>query len=262
MMSFFGADKEKARLVNASRGLYDCVYMFVSCTNTLFRMFNQFLKTEFPIIIVRENLSIKENLQLLMSSLREMQELVESKDKEIKEKISHPLYSKITKASSSSTDDKIKLLRDMAVQYKGVYDNICGPVSIILLKHGNLIEKLEAAIRDSSSTPVLSLRVSDLLMTYEEITKVLPDVTTSASSVMLPTDSRARSMSIGTATFSLTSFMRILAVRGQSSSKNTVEITTDCLEETVKTLRPVCESFQKTVKMVEEYVTLIIDKLQ
>ncbi|XP_008108992.1 uncharacterized protein LOC103278867 [Anolis carolinensis] len=262
MMSFFGAEKEKSRLVNASRGLYDCVYMFVSCTNTLFRMFNQFLKTEFPIIIVRETLSIKENLQLLMSSLRELQELVDSKDKEIKEKIGHTLYSKITKTTSSSADDKLKLLREISVQYKGVYDNICGPVSIILLKQGNLLEKLEAAIRDSSGTPVLSLRVSDLLMTYEEITKVLPDVSSSTSSVLLPTDSRARSMSIGTATFSLTSFVRILAVRGQSSSKNTIEMTTDCLEDTVNILKPVCESFQKTLKMVEEYVTLIIDKLQ
>ncbi|XP_042325752.1 uncharacterized protein C12orf60 homolog [Sceloporus undulatus] len=262
MLSFFGGDKEKARLLNASRNLYDCVYMFVSSSNTIFRMFNQFLKTELPVITVRENLSIKENFQLLTSALREMQEFVESKDKEVQQKISLPLYSKIA-TPGLSMNDKIRLLKDIYVQYKGVFDNICGPISVVVMKHGNLPEILETAVRDLSSSPVLSVRVGDLLMTHEEIAKALPDFSPTSSSAAAPPEPRprSRSMSIGGTTFSFTNFIRI-TLRGQSSKKNAFEAAADCLEEAVKILKPYCESFQRTVKTVEEYVTLIIDKLQ
>nr|XP_020634842.1 uncharacterized protein C12orf60 homolog [Pogona vitticeps] len=262
MLSFFGAEKDKERIRNASRNLYDCVYIFVSSTNTIFRMLNQFLGTELSINTVRENLSIKENLQLLVSALREMQEIVESKDKEIQQKVSLPLYSKIA-TPTPSVDERIKTLRDIYAQYKGVFENICGPISAVLMKHGNLPEKLESAIRDLSNSPVLALRVGDLLMTHDEIAKALPYTPSPGSSQTKSTEARPRSQSINNTNFSLTNFMRA-AIRGQTSKKdspNPVELAAGYLEEVVKTLKPVCESFQKTVKIAEEYVSLIIDKL-
>ncbi|KAJ7329976.1 hypothetical protein JRQ81_016150 [Phrynocephalus forsythii] len=259
MLSFFGAEKDKERLRNASRSLYDCVYMFVSSTNTIFRMLNQFLGTELPMVIVRENLSIKENLQLLVSALKEMQEIVESKDKEIQQKVSLPLYSKIA-TPAPSVNERIKLLRDIYTQYKGVFENICGPISAVLMKHGNLPEKLEAAIRDLSSSPVLTLHVGELLMTYEEIAKALPEICSPGSSQIKAEASQASQHgNVFTNQFHADSS------RGQTVKKGSpspVEVAAGYLEEVVKTLKPVCERFQKTVKMAEEYVTLIIDKLQ
>ncbi|XP_077791027.1 uncharacterized protein C12orf60 homolog [Podarcis muralis] len=264
MLGRFGAQKGEERLLNASRNLYDCVYMFVSSTNIAFRMLNQFLGTDLAIITVRENLSIKENLQLLMSALKEMQEKVEAKDQDIKQKVGLPLYSSIV-LPSTSTNEKIQLIKDLYGKYKGVIDNISGPVSAALLKNGNLPEILDAAIRDLTSNPVLSLRVGDLLMTNEEIAKVLSDA--------CPTSSQAAAAAIGTATrtrtqsqplittaFSLTNFMRV-AFKGQPPSK-TVELAASTLEDAVKILKPACEKFQRTVKTAEEYITLIVDKLQ
>ncbi|XP_033018275.1 uncharacterized protein LOC117053977 [Lacerta agilis] len=271
MLGKLGAQKVEERLLNASRNLYDCVYMFVSSTNIAFRMLNQFLGTDLAIITVRENLSIKENLQLLMSALKEMQEKVEAKDQDIKQKVGLPMYSSIV-LPSTSTNEKIKLIKDLYGQYKGVIENISGPVSAVLLKNGNLPEILDAAIRDLSSSPAVSLRVGDLLMTNEEIAKVLADscptsshavtATTTATPTATPTAARTRNPSqpiINTA-YSLTNFMRV-AFKGQPPSK-TVELAASTLEDAVKILKPACEKFQRTVKTAEEYITLIVDKLQ
>uniref|UniRef100_A0A670J251 Uncharacterized protein n=1 Tax=Podarcis muralis TaxID=64176 RepID=A0A670J251_PODMU len=219
--------KGEERLLNASRNLYDCVYMFVSSTNIAFRMLNQFLGTDLAIITVRENLSIKENLQLLMSALKEMQEKVEAKDQDIKQKVGLPLYSSIV-LPSTSTNEKIQLIKDLYGKYKGVIDNISGPVSAALLKNGNLPDILDAAIRDLTSNPVLSLRVGDLLMTNEEIAKVLSDA--------CPTSSQSQPLI--TTAFSLTNFMRV-AFKGQPPSK-TVELAASTLEDAVKILKPAC----------------------
>ncbi|XP_053263284.1 uncharacterized protein LOC128422796 [Podarcis raffonei] len=264
MLGKFGAQKGEERLLNASRNLYDCVYMFVSSTNIAFRMLNQFLGTDLAIITVRENLSIKENLQLLMSALKEMQEKVEAKDQDIKQKVGLPLYSSIV-LPSTSTNEKIKLIKDLYGKYKGVIDNFSGPVSAALLKNGNLPEILDAAIRDLTSSPVLSLRVGDLLMTNEEIAKALSDSCptssqAAAAAVATATRTRTQSQPVITTAFSLTNFMRV-AFKGQPPSK-TVELAASTLEDAVKILKPACEKFQRTVKTAEEYITLIVDKLQ
>ncbi|CAI5785844.1 Hypothetical predicted protein [Podarcis lilfordi] len=264
MLGKFGAQKGEERLLNASRNLYDCVYMFVSSTNIAFRMLNQFLGTDLAIITVRENLSIKENLQLLMSALKEMQEKVEAKDQDIKQKVGLPLYSSIV-LPSTSTNEKIKLIKDLYGKYKGVIDNISGPVSAALLKNGNLPEILDAAIRDLTSSPVLSLRVGDLLMTNEEIAKALSDACptsshAAAAAIATATRTRTQSQPVINTAFSLTNFMRV-AFKGQPPSK-TVELAASTLEDAVKILKPACEKFQRTVKTAEEYITLIVDKLQ
>ncbi|KFV82694.1 hypothetical protein N308_05182, partial [Struthio camelus australis] len=95
MLSRLGFESDKERLLRASQDLYDLVYIYVSSTNTIFRLLNEHLGTNFPIISVKENFSIKENLQLLVDALKEMQAIVETKDKDVQEKISHSLYAKI-----------------------------------------------------------------------------------------------------------------------------------------------------------------------
>ncbi|XP_061495375.1 uncharacterized protein LOC133390564 [Rhineura floridana] len=261
MLSMFGAEKDEDRLLKASRNLYDCVYMFASSTNTIFRMLNQFLGTDMAIITIRENLSIKENLQLLISALKEMQEKVDVTAKDVQQQVSHLLYSKIV-LPSTSVDEKLKLVKQLYGQYKGNFENICGPISAVLMKNGNLPDKLDTVIRDLMSSPVLSLRVADLLMTKEEIVKALPDSDAASSQVVTPGTARARAQSqpIIKTTFSLTNFMRVV-FKGQPPKK-TIELAADCLEEAVKILKPACENFQSIVKTVQEYVTLIVDKLQ
>uniref|UniRef100_A0A8D0CE84 Uncharacterized protein n=1 Tax=Salvator merianae TaxID=96440 RepID=A0A8D0CE84_SALMN len=256
-MSFFGPEKDKERLLSASRTLYDCVYMFISSTNTIFRMLNQFLGTEFAILTVRESLSIKENLQLLGSALKEMQEAVELKDQDIQQIVSFPLYSKII-LPSASTDDKIRLVRDIYGQYKGVFTNLCGPISVVLMKHGNLPGQVDAVVRELLNNPAISLRVGDLLLTHEEIAKALPEPNATSSQNKPSGTDKVRLQSVPSI-FSITNFMRV-CFRGQTS--NVFELAADCLEEAVKILQPACENFQRTVKMAEDYVTLIIDKLQ
>ncbi|KFQ89738.1 hypothetical protein N337_09159, partial [Phoenicopterus ruber ruber] len=95
MLARLGFKSDKERLVRACQNLHDLVYIYVSSTNTIFRLLNAHLGTKFPIMSVKENFSIKENLQLLVSALKEMQATMQTKDKDVQESISHSLYAKI-----------------------------------------------------------------------------------------------------------------------------------------------------------------------
>ncbi|KFV95339.1 hypothetical protein N326_03770, partial [Eurypyga helias] len=95
MLARLGFKSDKERLVKACQDLHDLVYMYVSSINTIFRLLNAHLGTNFPIMSVKENFSIKENLQLLVSALKEMQAAMETRDKAVQESISHSWYAKI-----------------------------------------------------------------------------------------------------------------------------------------------------------------------
>ncbi|KFZ52974.1 Single-pass membrane and coiled-coil domain-containing protein 3, partial [Podiceps cristatus] len=96
MLARLGFKSDKERLVRACQNLYDLVYIYVSSTNTIFRLLNAHLGTKLPIMSVKENFSIKENLQLLVSALKEMQATMQTEDKDVQESISHSLYAKIS----------------------------------------------------------------------------------------------------------------------------------------------------------------------
>ncbi|XP_039210077.1 uncharacterized protein LOC120312854 [Crotalus tigris] len=259
MQSIFCGAKSEEKLVKASRDMYDCVYIFVSSTNTAFRMLNQFLGSKLATITVQENLSIKEIFQLLQSALKEMQMLVELKDKDFQEKIEVPLYSKLI-LPDLSTNEKIRLIKDIYGQYNGIFENICGPICAVIIKHGNLPEMLETAIQNLMSTPVPSLQVSELLMTKEEIAKALPDSSPCSSQTASPVKQKTHSFSVVPSSFSLTKFMRIIHCK--QTSKDSVQLAAELMAEAVQILKPTCEHFQRSIKMAEEYITLIIDKKQ
>ncbi|KFP23748.1 hypothetical protein N325_01056, partial [Colius striatus] len=87
MLACLGFKSDKERLVMACQNLHDLVYIYVSSANKIFRLLNAQLGTNFPIMSVKENLSIKDNLQLLVSALKEVQTSIETKDKDVWESI-------------------------------------------------------------------------------------------------------------------------------------------------------------------------------
>lgn len=256
MLSIFGTERDKQRVLAASQTLYDFIYIYVSSTNTIFRILNQNLGTSLPIITVRENLSIKENLQLLISTLKEMQAVVEMKDKDVQQSISHHLYTKIA-GPITSLQEKITVVKDLYENYKGILGSIGGPVAAVLLKHGNLPETVESAIHHLVTSPALSLRVADLLVSHDEIAKILPTFTENSPSGSKTQEARPRSPSTA---FSFSNFLQTV-LWGQTST-SPMKIAADYLEEAVRVLRPSCESFQCIVKLAEAYISLITDKLQ
>lgn len=256
-MSLFGSEKDEQKLINASRTLYDCVYIFVSSSNIIFRMLNQYLKTDFPNFVVKENLSIKENFQLLISALKEMQESMETQANMVQQQIGDPLISKIK--LSSSKEERMKLVKEISSVFTGALPEICGRIATVLLRFSNLPEKLETVLRSLANSPVITLRVGDLLLSHEEIANALPSPSPSTSSPSGPSPG-LKSHSQSTSTVSLTSFLRS-GVKGHSG-KNTLEVAIKCMEDVVKILKPVCDSFQNIVKTAEEYATLIANKTQ
>ncbi|XP_075783693.1 uncharacterized protein C12orf60 homolog [Pelodiscus sinensis] len=185
-----------------------------------------------------------------------MQSVVEMKDKDVQKSISHCLYTKIA-GPITSLQEKITVLKDLYENYKGILGSIIGPVAAVLLKHSNLPETIETAIRHIATSPALSLRVVDLLMSHDEIAKIFPTTTEHNPSGSKAEEARPRSTSTS---FSFSNFLK--SVLWGHASTNILKITADSLEEAVRVLRPSCESFQCIVKLAEVYISLITDKLQ
>ncbi|KAM6093065.1 uncharacterized protein C12orf60 homolog [Theristicus caerulescens] len=260
MLARLGFKTDKERLVRACQNLYDLVYIYVSSTNTIFRLLSEHLGTNFPIMSVKENFSIKENLQFLVSALKEMQATMETKDKDVQESISHSLYAKIA-GPITSLQDKITAVKELYENYKGVAESIMGVLVAVMLKHDNVPDTVESAIHQLLSSPALSLQVSELLMDYADIVKTLQQNET-------PSTTEGSSSSNGTSQLGLRSlpssssllvFLQAI-LRGHRSIKKGLKIAADYLEEAFRVLKPPCEGFQTCVKMVEACIPAITDK--
>ncbi|KAM6425275.1 uncharacterized protein C12orf60 homolog [Rhynochetos jubatus] len=263
MLARLGFKSDKERLVKACQDLYDLVYIYVSSTNTVFRLLNAHLGTNFPIMSVKENFSIKENLQLLVSALKEMQATVETKDKDVQESISHRWYAKIA-GPITSLQDKIAAVKELYENYKEVVEGIVGALVAVMLKHGNVPDTVESAVQQLLSSPALSLQVSELLMDYADIVKMLQQnetpTATEGGSSSSGTSQQLRLRSLPSSSSLLVFLQAIL--RGHRSIKTSLKIAADYLEEAFRVLKPPCEGFQAFVKKVEACVLAIRDKQQ
>ena len=163
MLARLGLSSDKERLLKACQNLYELVYIYVSATNTIFRILNHHLGTNFPIMTVKENFSIKENLQLLVNALKEMQATMETKDKDVQESMKQRLYAKIT-GPIISLQEKMAAVKDIYENYKGIIGSILGALVAVLLRHDNFPGTVESAMEQLLSSPALSLHVSELLM--------------------------------------------------------------------------------------------------
>ncbi|XP_066490579.1 uncharacterized protein C12orf60 homolog [Tiliqua scincoides] len=260
MLSMFGSKEDQQRLLNASHTLYDCVYSFVSSSNIIFRILNQYLKTEFASVALKENLSIMENLQLLISALNEMQETVDSKAKDVHQHVSDPLYSKIN-LTTSSKEERTQLVKEISSIYTGAFSNVCGPIATVLFRHGNLPEKLEYVVQNLANCPVVALRVGDLLMNQGKIAEAVPEPTTSKSPSATLSGERVHGQSVATTAVSLTTLMQRV-LQGHSDKNNSLALAANYMEDAAKVLKPISESFQSIVKAAEEYVMLIVEQFQ
>lgn len=263
MLARLGLSSDKERLLKACQNLYELVYIYVSATNTIFRILNHHLGTNFPIMTVKENFSIKENLQLLVNALKEMQATMETKDKDVQESMKQRLYAKIT-GPIISLQEKMAAVKDIYENYKGIIGSILGALVAVLLRHDNFPGTVESAMEQLLSSPALSLHVSELLMDYADIIKMLQQngtpSTTEDGSSSGETSQQLKLRSISSNS-SLFAFIQTL-LRGHRSIKKSLKVAADSLEEAFRVLRPPCEAFQIFVKMIEECIPAITEKLQ
>lgn len=263
MLARLGFKSDKERLVRACQNLHDLVYIYVSSTNTICRLLNQHLGTNFPIISVKENFSIKENLQFLVRALKEMQATMETKDKDVQESISHSLYAKIA-GPITTLQDKIAAVKELYENYKGVVESILGILIAVMLKHDNFPDMVESAIDQLLSSPALSLHVSELLMDYADIVKMLQQnetpSTTEGSSSSNGTSEQLRLRSLPPSSSLLVLLQAIL--RGHKSIKKSLKIAADYLEEAFRVLKPPCEGFQTFVKIIDACILAAAEKQQ
>ncbi|PKU36226.1 protein c12orf60 [Limosa lapponica baueri] len=260
MLARLGLKSDKDRLIEACENLHDLVYIYVSSTNTIFRLLQVHHGTNFPIMPVKEHFSIKENLQLVVSALKEMQATVETKDKDLQGSISHSLYAKIADPTTS-LQDKIAAVKEVYENYKEVVESITGTLIAVMLKHGNLPDTVESAVHQLLSSPALSLQVSELLVEYADILKILQQYetpsTTEGSSSLSETSQQLRLHSPPSPT-SLFVFLQTI-LQGHRSIKKSQKIAADYLEEAFRVLKPPCEGFQTFVKTVEACILAITD---
>lgn len=263
MLALLGFKSDKERLVRACQNLHDLVYIYVSSINTIFRLLNAHLGTNFSIMSVKENFSIKENLQLLVSALKEMQATVEAKDKDVQEIIGHSLHAKFA-GPITSLQDKITAVKELHESYKGVVERIMGVLIAVMVKHDNFPDTVESAVHQLLSSPALSLQVSELLMDYTDIVKTLQQNETPSTTESSPSSS-GTSQHLGLPSLpsssSLLAFLQAI-LGGHRSTNKSLQIAADYLEEAFRVLKPPCEAFQIFVKMVEACIPVTRDKQQ
>uniref|UniRef100_A0A672TG86 Uncharacterized protein n=1 Tax=Strigops habroptila TaxID=2489341 RepID=A0A672TG86_STRHB len=261
MLARLGFTSDKERLVKACQNLHDLVYIYASSINTIFRLLNRNFGTNFPIMSVKENFSIKDNLQFLVSALKEMQDNMESKDKDVHESISQSLYARIA-GPITSLQDRITAVKELYEKYKEIVESVMGVLVAVMLKHDNFPDTVEFALHQLLSSPALSLQVSELLMDYADIVKMLqenetPSTTEGSSSSDGPSQPlRLRSISSSS---SLLVFLQAI-LQGHRSIKKSLKIAADYLEEAFRVLKPPCERFQIFAKMVEACIQAIKEK--
>ncbi|XP_009877484.1 PREDICTED: uncharacterized protein LOC104269968 [Apaloderma vittatum] len=258
MLARLGFKSDKERLIRTCQDLHDLMYFYVSSTNTMFRLLNAHLGTNFSIMSVKEHFSIKENLQLLVSALKEMQATLETKVKDVQERTSHCLYAK-TDGLTCSLQDKIIAVKEFHDDCKEIVEGIVGILIAVMLKHDNFLDTMESALHHLLSSPALSLQVSELLIYCDDIVKILQQNETQCT-----TEGSSLSGTLQQFNFhspsSFFSFRMFLQAIGHGSIKNSLHVAADYLEEAFRELKPPCERFQAFVKTVEACVPMIIDK--
>ncbi|KAM6290366.1 uncharacterized protein C12orf60 homolog [Porphyrio hochstetteri] len=261
MLACLSFKSDKDRLITACQNLHDLVYFYISSTNSIARLLNAHLGTSFPIMPVKENFSIKDNLQLMISALKKMESTVDTKDKDVQESISCSLCTK-TAAPITSLQDKITAVKELYENYKDSVEKIMDVLVAVMLKEENFPERIESAIHQLLSSPALSLQVSELLLDYADIVKMLQQNETPGTTED-STSSRRTSQQLRPpclpSSFSFLVFLRTI-LQGQRSIKTSLKIAADYLEEAFRVLKPPCEGFQTFVKVVEACVSAIRDK--
>lgn len=260
MLARLGFKSDKERIIKACENLYDLVYIYVSSTNAIFKILNQYLGTEFPILAVKENFSIKENLRLLISALKEMQATM-GYDTDEEGSISRSFYARIA-GPINTLQDNVATVKGLYENYKGVVGSIVGALVGVMLKKDNFPDTVEAAVHQLLSSPALSLHVSELLLDYADIAKMLqqnePPSTTASGSSSGETSQQLRLRSLPSSSFL---FIRTL-LQGHRTIKKSLKTAADYLEEAFRVLRPPCEAFQLFVKMLESCIPAIAEKLE
>uniref|UniRef100_A0A8C8RET2 Uncharacterized protein n=1 Tax=Pelusios castaneus TaxID=367368 RepID=A0A8C8RET2_9SAUR len=225
-----GTEREKERLIQASQSMHNYTHRYFSATNTVICTLNQHLNSNFPLVQVKKNLSVLQNFILLIDTVQEIHATVELTDRHVQKNIGHPLYDKIT-LSHTSLQEKGVIVRDFHTASMGIFGSICGPITSVLLRNGNLPEKLESAVQLMKGSPVLALPVANLLLSCNEIAMAISEQ----------------------------AFLQLFP--GQLP-RSTLEAAADEMERVVLVLRDSYESFQYVVSRAEVYVTLITINIQ
>ncbi|XP_069711001.1 uncharacterized protein C12orf60 homolog [Phaenicophaeus curvirostris] len=209
---------------------------------------------------VKEHFSIKDNLELMLGALKEMQATIETKDKDVEESIKHSLTAKVSNPITT-LQDRITAVKEISDTYKGVVESIMGVLVAVMLKHDNILGTVVSAVYQLSSSSALFIQVSELIIDYADIVKMLQQNETLSTT---EGSSSGISKHIGFNLHSRSSivlFIRAI-LQEQRSVKKSLKIAADYLEEAFMVLKPPCEEFQTFVKMVEACVPTIRDKQQ
>lgn len=262
MLACHHSKSDKDRLIRACHDLHDLVYFYLSSTNKMFRLLNQHLGTNFPIMAVKEHFSIKENLQLLVSALKEMQTTMEGKDKDVQESIIHGVYDKIP-GVTTSLQDQMAAVKELYENYKGIVESMVSVLVAVMLKHGDFPDTIEAALHQLSSSPALSLQVSELLMDYADPEMILQQNEIPCTTEDCSFSSEAAQQLELHSSLSFSSFLIFLhsvtVLQGQRSTKKVLKAAADYLEEAFMVLKSPCEGFHSFVKMAEVCISMITD---
>ncbi|XP_006170016.1 uncharacterized protein C12orf60 homolog [Tupaia chinensis] len=233
------SEKDKERLVQVAKRFFFHMRDLASSTNMFTELFNRNMNTQILLMAMKDDSNIRDFFEQMLKIFKEMQSEMEAKHNAMQKE---PLYSKVA-AATCFMAEKITNAKELQHSAKEVLKHIHMPVIASVLNSGNILGNLESYLSLLMKFPIMNLRLSDF---YREDTKERSDATTSE-----------KTMSPGSSEPTVTDTLKKLqdALKTENA-KNPIASAADQLEQVVKTMEPILEILQKTIKAMETDVSV------
>ncbi|XP_037370201.1 uncharacterized protein C12orf60 homolog isoform X2 [Talpa occidentalis] len=232
------SEKDKERLVQAAKMFFFQMQDISFFTKTLTDLFNSSMNTQIILKAVKEDGYVKDVFEQMLIIFKEMQFIVNAK---YGKKQNEPLFSQMATAMCSVVE-KSTSVKELQQSAKQIFRNVRAPVIVSVLNSGNILACLESSLSLLMKYPIMNLQLSDF---YRKDSKEQSDASTSEKSSSL-----VLSKTITVDTLKLQDTLKT------ENAKNIIESAADHLEQIVKTMRPILEILQKTLKGMEIKISL------
>lgn len=232
------SEKDKERLIQASKKFFLHVQDLSSLMNTFTEFLNRNMNTQIPLMVVKEDSSIKDFFEQMLKNFKEMKSVVEEKFNKMQKE---PMYSKAAKTMCSIADKCTN--EELHNSAKEVFKNVQTPIIVSVLSSSNILERLESFFSDLMAFPVMSLQLRDF---YRGDTKGQSDAATSEKN---PSPDLSKSISTD-------ALKKLQDALKTENANNPIQSAADQLEQIVKAMEPTIRGLQKAMKTMETDISM------
>ncbi|XP_004693192.1 PREDICTED: uncharacterized protein C12orf60 homolog [Condylura cristata] len=233
------SEKDKERLVQAAKMFFFQMQDISFFTKTLTDLFNSSMNTQIILKAVKEDGYVKDVFEQMLIIFKEMQFVVDAK---YSRRQKEPLCSQMATAMRSVVE-KSTNVKELQQSAKQMFRNIRALITVSVLNSGNILECLESSLSLLMKYPIMNLQLSDF---YRKDTEEQSDASTSEESSSL----------VLSEVITVDTLKKLQDTLKTENTRNIIVSAADHLEQIVRTMRPILEILQRTIKGMETKISL------